>query len=213
MSQRDREENRLSARAARYARVGANMGGFAARMAGARLFGSEGSQSGNAVALARALGGLKGPLMKVAQLLATIPDVLPPEYAEELSKLQSQAPPMGWAFVKRRMMAELGPTGPTGSARSSGRRRPQPRSGRFTAPPPRTARGSPASCNMPTWNPPSRRTSPSSRCYSPSTAAWIPPSIPARSTTRSASECARSSTTAARPGTPPSTATCSAGST
>jgi predicted unusual protein kinase regulating ubiquinone biosynthesis (AarF/ABC1/UbiB family) len=47
--------------------------------------------------------------MKVAQLLATIPDALPAEYAGELMKLQSQAPPMGWAFVKRRMQAELGP--------------------------------------------------------------------------------------------------------
>ena len=46
--------------------------------------------------------------MKVAQLLATIPDALPPEYVAELTKLQSQAPPMGWAFVKRRMKAELG---------------------------------------------------------------------------------------------------------
>jgi predicted unusual protein kinase regulating ubiquinone biosynthesis (AarF/ABC1/UbiB family) len=46
--------------------------------------------------------------MKVAQLLATIPDALPPEYANELIKLQSQAPPMGWAFVRRRMNAELG---------------------------------------------------------------------------------------------------------
>jgi predicted unusual protein kinase regulating ubiquinone biosynthesis (AarF/ABC1/UbiB family) len=108
MPDRDREENRFSARAARYARVGASVGGIAARIAGARLFGTEGSSPGNAAALARALGGLKGPLMKVAQLLSTIPDVLPPEYAEELSKLQSQAPPMGWAFVKRRMMAELG---------------------------------------------------------------------------------------------------------
>ncbi|HEY0438536.1 MAG TPA: AarF/UbiB family protein, partial [Xanthobacteraceae bacterium] len=53
-------------------------------------------------------GGLKGPIMKVAQLMATIPDVLPPEYTAELAKLQSQAPPMGWAFVKRRMTAELG---------------------------------------------------------------------------------------------------------
>ena len=53
--------------------------------------------------LAAALGGLKGPIMKVAQLMATIPDALPPEYAAELTKLQSQAPPMGWAFVKRRM--------------------------------------------------------------------------------------------------------------
>jgi predicted unusual protein kinase regulating ubiquinone biosynthesis (AarF/ABC1/UbiB family) len=47
--------------------------------------------------------------MKVAQLMATIPDLLPPEYAAELQKLQSEAPPMGWAFVKRRMVAELGP--------------------------------------------------------------------------------------------------------
>ena len=57
---------------------------------------------------AAALGGLKGPIMKVAQLIATIPDALPPEYAAELTKLQSEAPPMGWAFVKRRMIAELG---------------------------------------------------------------------------------------------------------
>jgi predicted unusual protein kinase regulating ubiquinone biosynthesis (AarF/ABC1/UbiB family) len=62
----------------------------------------------NALDLAAALGGLKGPIMKVAQLLATIPDALPPEYAGELIKLQSEAPPMGWAFVKRRMSAELG---------------------------------------------------------------------------------------------------------
>ena len=59
--------------------------------------------------LAQALGGLKGPIMKVAQLLATIPDLIPPEYAAELQKLQSEAPPMGAAFVKRRMQAELGP--------------------------------------------------------------------------------------------------------
>jgi predicted unusual protein kinase regulating ubiquinone biosynthesis (AarF/ABC1/UbiB family) len=45
----------------------------------------------------------------VAQLLATIPEALPPEYIAELTRLQSQAPPMGWAFVKRRMQAELGP--------------------------------------------------------------------------------------------------------
>jgi predicted unusual protein kinase regulating ubiquinone biosynthesis (AarF/ABC1/UbiB family) len=108
MSDHDSEANRFSARAARYARVGANVGGVAARMAGARLFGMEGRDASNAEALAKALGGLKGPIMKVAQLVATIPDVVPPEYAAELQKLQSQAPPMGAAFVKRRMIAELG---------------------------------------------------------------------------------------------------------
>jgi predicted unusual protein kinase regulating ubiquinone biosynthesis (AarF/ABC1/UbiB family) len=105
----DDERNRMTARVSRYAKVGANVGGVAARIAGAKLFGLDGANRSNAAALTQALGGLKGPLMKVAQLMATIPDVLPPEYAEELSKLQSDAPPMGPAFVKRRMMAELGP--------------------------------------------------------------------------------------------------------
>jgi predicted unusual protein kinase regulating ubiquinone biosynthesis (AarF/ABC1/UbiB family) len=104
----DREKNRFSARAKRYARVGANVGGFAARMAGARFLGMDLDRAKNALELAAALGGLKGPIMKVAQLLATIPDALPPEYTLELAKLQSEAPPMGWAFVKRRMNAELG---------------------------------------------------------------------------------------------------------
>jgi len=104
----DREANRFSARARRYARVGANVGGVAARIAGARFFGLDLDRAKNAGELAAALGGLKGPIMKVAQLMATIPDALPPEYTTELAKLQSQAPPMGWAFVKRRMIAELG---------------------------------------------------------------------------------------------------------
>ncbi len=104
---RDTEANRFTARAARYARVGANMSGVAARMAGSRLFGANG-QVTNAAALTQALGGLKGPMMKVAQMMATIPDLLPSDYAEELQKLQSDAPPMGAAFVKRRMQAELG---------------------------------------------------------------------------------------------------------
>jgi len=35
----DKEKNRLSARALRYGKVGANVGGVAARIAGRRLFG------------------------------------------------------------------------------------------------------------------------------------------------------------------------------
>jgi predicted unusual protein kinase regulating ubiquinone biosynthesis (AarF/ABC1/UbiB family) len=105
---KDRERNRLSARAKRYARVGVNVGGVAARIATSRTLGRRQDRPGNALALAAALGGLKGPIMKVAQLLATIPDAVPPEYASELMKLQSHAPPMGWGFVRRRMNAELG---------------------------------------------------------------------------------------------------------
>src|SRR4029079_906407 len=103
------EENRFSARAARYVKVGANVGAVAARVAGERLLGGEHDRARGGADLAAALGGLKGPLMKVAQLLSTIPEALPAEYAQELSQLQSSAPPMGPAFVRRRMMAELGP--------------------------------------------------------------------------------------------------------
>ena len=109
MSKRDAEENRLSARVARYAKVGVNVGGVAAKVAGQRLMGSDGSSDKNAQDLKAALGGLKGPIMKVAQMMATIPEALPKEYAAELSQLQSMAPAMGWPFVKRRMAAELGP--------------------------------------------------------------------------------------------------------
>lgn len=98
----------MSARVGRYARVGANVGGLAAKLAGARVFGYQIDNEKQAAELAAALGGLKGPLMKVAQLLSTIPDAIPPEYATELAQLQADAPPMGWPFVKRRMSAELG---------------------------------------------------------------------------------------------------------
>ncbi|MDJ1158289.1 AarF/UbiB family protein [Chelatococcus sp. SYSU_G07232] len=108
MNDRDREANRFTARAARYARVGANVGGIAAKVVGSRMLGVSLDRERNAADLTRALGGLKGPIMKVAQLMATVPDLLPPEYATELQRLQSEAPPMGAAFVKRRMMAELG---------------------------------------------------------------------------------------------------------
>lgn len=103
------EENRFSARAARYVRVGTNVGSVGLRVASQRLLGMEHDRSKAAADLAAALGGLKGPLMKVAQLLSTIPEALPKEYARELAQLQSAAPPMGPAFVRRRMQAELGP--------------------------------------------------------------------------------------------------------
>ena len=106
---RGREDNRLSGRVKRYAKVGASVGGLAAKAAGARYLGVSMDRDRHAADLANALGGLKGPLMKVAQLLSTIPDALPDEYIAELGRLQSQAPAMGWAFVMRRMAAELGP--------------------------------------------------------------------------------------------------------
>ena len=67
-----------------------------------------GDREREAQALKEALGTLRGPLVKFAQLIASLPDLLPPEYARELAELQSNAPPMGRPFVKRRMAHELG---------------------------------------------------------------------------------------------------------
>ncbi|MBN9087598.1 MAG: AarF/ABC1/UbiB kinase family protein [Reyranella sp.] len=105
----DDEGPSLGGRLGRYARVGASVGGLAVRLAGERYLGWTLDRDKHAAELKSALGGLKGPLMKAAQLLATIPDALPPEYARELAQLQANAPAMGWAFVKRRMATELGP--------------------------------------------------------------------------------------------------------
>ncbi len=96
----------------RYARVGGAVGGLAANYAGRRLLGRRIEHDAHARELAAAVGGLKGPLMKVAQILATIPDALPSAYAEELRQLQADAPSMGWPFVRRRMASELGPDWP-----------------------------------------------------------------------------------------------------
>jgi len=92
----------------RMARTSGAVGGIAARVAGARMFGIKTDRAAHAEDLRVILGGLKGPLMKVAQFLSTVPDALPAEYAEELAQLQSNAPPMGWNFVRRRMATELG---------------------------------------------------------------------------------------------------------
>ncbi len=102
------ERNSLGGRLARYARVGTAMGGLAVRLGAERVLGVEMDRAKHAAELRAALGGLKGPLMKVAQLIATVPDALPDEYVQELLQLQSDAPAMGWPFVKRRMAAELG---------------------------------------------------------------------------------------------------------
>ena len=53
-------------------RVGTNVGALVAKVAGQRLLGIERNDAQVAGELAAALGGLKGPIMKVAQLLSTI---------------------------------------------------------------------------------------------------------------------------------------------
>jgi predicted unusual protein kinase regulating ubiquinone biosynthesis (AarF/ABC1/UbiB family) len=102
------DESSLGSALMRYGRVGGTMAGLAAKLAGERYLGIKIERGEHARQLTEALGNLKGPLMKVGQILATIPEAIPPEYAKDFQQLQSNAPPMGWPFVKRRMKSELG---------------------------------------------------------------------------------------------------------
>lgn len=99
----------LPKRAKRYAKVAASAARVGVGVAASRIRNAGAADPAAESALIRgALGGLKGPLMKIGQLLAAIPDLLPREYAAELATLQADAPSMGWPFVRRRMTAELG---------------------------------------------------------------------------------------------------------
>ena len=116
------DENSLSARLRRYGQVSSAVGGLAAHLASRsikqKFSGEESNPASNDLTrndfarhahhLTSVLGALKGPLMKVAQFLATVPGALPPEYAEMFMSLQMDAPSMGQAFVRRRMASELG---------------------------------------------------------------------------------------------------------
>ena len=104
---KDSESKSITKQIKRYAQVGGIVGKLATKLASQKYLGVKLDKNKHAAEIRSALGGIKGPLMKVAQLSATIPDLLPPEYSEELMHLQSNAPPMGWLFVKRRMSTEL----------------------------------------------------------------------------------------------------------
>ena len=103
-----KSEKRIGGQIKRYGRVSTTVAGLAARMAGEKFLGIKIERGKHAEDLMHAIGSLKGPLMKVGQILSTIPEALPPEYAQAMQELQSNAPPMGWPFVRRRMRTELG---------------------------------------------------------------------------------------------------------
>ena len=103
-----KEDNNFVSRVKRYSQVTTSLTSLATKFAGKKYLNFDLSDQKYAAQITEILGNLKGPLMKVAQLSASIPDLLPPEYAQKLSELQSNAPPMSWVFVRRRMKAELG---------------------------------------------------------------------------------------------------------
>ena len=153
----DREGGSLFGELRRYARTSGAVGGIAARVAGAKVFGIKHDKAAHAEDLKSILGGLKGPLMKVAQILSTIPDALPEEYSQELAQLQANAPPMGWSFVRRRMTGELGPEWPAKFQHFGQEAAAAASLGQVHRATLRTGARSPASCNIPTcrarWTP------------------------------------------------------------
>lgn len=104
----DMPENTVGRKFSRYIKTSSTVAGLAGKLVGERFLGMKIERESHAQDLMLAFGNLKGPLMKVGQILATIPEALPPEYAKAFQELQSNAPSMGWAFVRRRMKTELG---------------------------------------------------------------------------------------------------------
>ncbi len=88
--------------------VGTTLTGIGMRVGAQEYLGLNIDEAAYAQKLRQSFGGLKGPFMKMAQFLATVPDALPPEFAAEFMTLQSNAPSMGESFVRRRMVGELG---------------------------------------------------------------------------------------------------------
>ncbi len=100
--------NEPPSRFKRYSKISGALSGAATRYVGERFFGISIDHDSQAQTFTRVMGNLKGPIMKIAQFLATVPGAIPEEYAEEFQQLQSEAPAMGGYFVRRRLQGELG---------------------------------------------------------------------------------------------------------
>lgn len=62
----------------------------------------------NAKRIAQTMADLRGPLMKVGQLLSTHAEALPQEYGATLRSLQSSAPPMSYETIREVVEKDLG---------------------------------------------------------------------------------------------------------
>lgn len=58
--------------------------------------------------IANTLGELKGAAMKVGQMASAAKELVPPEVAEQLAKLQREAPPMAYEVIAEQIENELG---------------------------------------------------------------------------------------------------------
>lgn len=85
--------------------------GLGARTGGTLLrsrLGGEADWRALGEALFEGLSELKGPAMKLAQVMAQWDDLLPPDLADELARLQRQAEPMPWEGIRRTLVEQYG---------------------------------------------------------------------------------------------------------
>ncbi|KAF0220293.1 MAG: hypothetical protein FD174_1373 [Geobacteraceae bacterium] len=61
-----------------------------------------------ALRLLGTMGYMRGAVMKVGQMLATLPEIVPEQFAEVLSALHFEAPPMHFAMVREVIIDEFG---------------------------------------------------------------------------------------------------------
>ena len=85
--------------------------GLGARTGGALLktrLGGQADWRALGEALFEGLSELKGPAMKLAQIMSQWDDLLPPDLADELSRLQRQAEPMPWPRIREALVMQYG---------------------------------------------------------------------------------------------------------
>ncbi|UYG01514.1 ABC1 kinase family protein [Halomonas sp. GD1P12] len=85
--------------------------GLGARTGGAMLktrLGGQADWRALGEALFEGLSELKGPAMKMAQMMSQWDDLLPPDLAEELARLQRQAEPMPWPRIREALVLQYG---------------------------------------------------------------------------------------------------------
>ena len=115
----DRARKPTEGRFARFARLSSLTAAVAARHLGQKVTGAfldeedraeaaRAAQKKTAVEITKTLGDMKGAAMKVGQMMATDPELLPPDMMEEIAKLQHSAPPMPMSQVRSVVEAALG---------------------------------------------------------------------------------------------------------
>jgi predicted unusual protein kinase regulating ubiquinone biosynthesis (AarF/ABC1/UbiB family) len=114
-----KDQGPTSSRLARFAKMSGLTAGVTARHLGQKLVGAfqndeqkqralTDAQKRSAQQITKTLGELKGAAMKVGQLMATDPELLPKEMVDEIASLQHSAPPMSFSTVKGVIEEALG---------------------------------------------------------------------------------------------------------